>query len=102
VNRKPLSPVIGEKAAAVEGVLVVRLRSGRGRVIELAWGPNRFLAGIGSRKSGRHVPVEMVHGVRVFRVGLVQLAGEDLRFFLEPSLPQDLDLGTVRWTICAR
>ena len=55
-----------------------------------------LLAGIGPRKPGGHVPVQMVDGVRVFGVGLGQFAGEDLRLLLEPSRPQGLDRGAVR------
>ena len=44
----------------------------------------------------------MVDGVRVFRVGLGQFAGEDLRLLLEPSRPQGLGRGAARLIGCRR
>ena len=71
--------------------LVVQILTLGCRVVEFARRANLALAGIGPRKPGGHVPVEMVDGVRVFGVGLGQFAGEDLRLLLEPSRPQSLD-----------
>jgi hypothetical protein len=56
-------------------------------------GANLFLAGIRPHEPRGHVPVEVVDGVRVFGVGLGQLAGEDLRLLLEPGHPRGIDPG---------
>jgi hypothetical protein len=58
--------------------LVVVVSLGGRRFVEFARGANRALAGIGPRKPGGHVPVQMVDSVRVFGVGLGQFAGEAL------------------------
>src|ERR1700733_13261873 len=78
-----------------EYCLVVRVFAGWCRVVEFARRANRFLTRIGLRKPGRHVPVQMVHSVRVFGVGLGQFAGENLRLLLEPSRPQILNLSAI-------
>src|SRR5580700_8460188 len=61
------------------------------RVVEVAGRTNRALTRIGPRKSGGLIPVQMANGVRVFGVGLGQLASEDLLLLLLPGRPQGLD-----------
>ena len=90
-KQKTLSPMIGERAVAIGTCLVVQVSFGRCRLVEVARRTNRLLARIWPRKAGGHVPVEMVDRVRVFGVGLGQLAGEDLRLLLHPSRLQGLD-----------
>src|SRR5258708_32862145 len=94
-KQKPLSPVIGVRGFSVGTFLIVQVSFGRCRLVEFARWANGALAGIGPRKPGRHVPVQMVDGVRVFGVGLVQFAGEDLRLLPKPSRPPVLDLTAV-------
>ena len=89
--------MIGERVrCSRERVLVVQVSGGGGRFVEVTGGTNLALAGIGPRKTGRHVPVQMVNGVRVLGVRLGQFAGEDLRLLLEPGRPQGFDLGAAR------
>src|SRR6476620_11018588 len=79
----------GERARLkLDYILVVVVYFGRRRTIKLARWTNGRLTRIRPYKPGGHVPVEMVHGVRVLRIGLVQFAGEDFRFLLQPSCPQ--------------
>ena len=77
-------------AVAVAVVIITVSRRG---IVELARWANRLLTRIRPRKSGGHVPVQVVHGLRVLGVGLGQLAGENLRLLLQPSRPQGLTLG---------
>src|ERR1039457_1194907 len=98
-TKNPL-PVIGRGSLQPERFLVVRVFAGGCRVVEFTRRANRFLPRIGPRKPSRHVPVEMVDGLRVFGVGLGQFAGEKLRLLLEPSRPQGLDSGAGRWVGC--
>lgn len=92
-QNKTLSPVIEERVfAAIGRLLVVVVNLGRCRAIELARWTDGGLTRIRPSKSGRHVPVVMVHGVRIFGVGLVQFASEDLGFLLRPSGSQVSDL----------
>src|ERR1017187_5796324 len=73
-RKKTLSPVHrGEgRCSRKRALVVVRVSGGGCRVVEVARGANRALAGIGPLKPGGHVPVQMVDGVRVFGVGLCQ------------------------------
>src|ERR1017187_8245847 len=103
-RKKTLSPVHrGEgRCSRKRALVVVRVSGGGCRVVEVARGANRALAGIGPLKPGGHVPVQMVEGVRVFGVGLCQFGGEDLGLLLEPSPPQGLDRIAARCVGCAR
>src|ERR1035441_4946562 len=93
VNKKPSSRSSGRGPLQPKRALVVQVSFGGSRFVKLARWTNRLLAGIGPRKPGGHVPIQMVDGVRVFGVGLSHFAGEDLRLLLEPSRPQGLELG---------
>jgi hypothetical protein len=61
--------MIGERAVRMGGNLVVQV-TGRRRLVEFAGWANGFLAWIGPRKPGRHIPVEVVDGVWIFSIGL--------------------------------
>jgi hypothetical protein len=78
-------------------LVIVVVTFGR-RSIELTRRANLAFARIGSLKPGRHVPVQMVYGVRVFGVGLALFAGEDLILLFEPSLSEGPNLRSVART----
>src|ERR1700733_9062719 len=100
-KQKALSPVIEERALQSERLLVVQVALGC-RVVKFTRRANLALAGIGPRKTGRHVPVQVVDGVRVFGVRLGQLAGEDLLLLLEPCDLQGFDRWAARLVGCGR
>src|ERR1700751_1367569 len=90
------------KGFTVGACLVVQVSGGGCRFVKFAWGANLALAGIGPRKPGRHVPVQVVDGVRVFCVRLGQFAGEDLLLLLEPGYLECLDRGAYGFVGCGR
>ena len=75
----------------LEPDLVVQVARGR-RVVELAGKANRFLSRVGTLEPRRHVPVQVVDGVRILGIWLGHFAGEDLRFLFEPGRTEGLDL----------
>src|SRR5208283_6117254 len=72
--------------------LVVVVRFLWRRAIELARRTNRVFAGVGPRKPGGFVPVQVVDRVRVFHVWLVIVAREDLRLLCRPASTQSRNL----------
>src|SRR5271165_2520797 len=73
------------------GLVVVAVALDRRRVVEFAGRADRLLARVGASEAGRFVPVEVVDSVRIFGVGLMILAGEDLGLLGLPAFAQSLD-----------
>src|SRR5271165_7525450 len=93
--RKPKRPppVLGERAfySGKRGLPVVVVDFAVCSFFEGARGENLCLAGIRPRKPGGLVPVEVVDDIRIFGVGRVIFAGEDLRLHLHPASPECLN-----------
>src|SRR5271169_67122 len=98
-HKKALSPVAGKRAVVYDEetsvIVLVSFGGGRRAIVEVARGPNRFVAGIRHLKSGGLIPVVVGDGVRVFGVGFLVFAGEDLCLLPEPTIPQSRDYRAV-------
>src|ERR1700677_1018879 len=94
-KKGPLSDRQREGLLQPERDLVIDVGFGRCSLVEGAGGENLLIAGVGYHKPSGLIPVVVPDGVRVFGVGSVIFAGEDLRFLLEPASLQSQDLGVL-------